>query len=98
MRRRGVVFSQGLDYHACKRKLHRSYDLYGPVYAAGFADRGMGGGCELDTDVRIKSVRGAALRYTIACLYTNGVGSAQTHWKAIANLRTGWISYRKTYD
>jgi hypothetical protein len=94
-RRHGVVFSQSIDYYACKRRLNRSYDLYGPIYAAGFGDGGSGGGCELDTTIKIRSVRRTAVRYRIECLYSSGVGSAQTDWNAIANLRTGWISYRR---
>jgi hypothetical protein len=94
-RGQGVVFSQGSDYYACKRRLGRSFGLYAPIYAAGFGEGGSGEGCELDTTIKIRSVRGTAVRYRIECLYRSGFGSAQTDWNAIANLRTGWISYRR---
>lgn len=93
-RQGGVVFSQSVDFYGCKRRLRRSYDLYAPIYAAGFGDGGSGGGCELDTDITVKSVSGTTVRYVISCLYSVGDDSARTEWNAIANLRSGWISYR----
>ncbi len=94
-RRRGVIYSAGREvWYACAVWVGRSYNLFGPIYNANFAPSD--GGCDLGNNVVIGPLRGERVRYRLVCHYSFGVeGSGTIRWRAVLNLRSGWIRYRR---